>query len=494
MQILYDELKNYADSDYYGFHMPGHKRNRSVTGFALPYEIDITEIEGFDDLHHAKGILKQAQERAAKVFHAEESYFLVNGSTAGILCAILGCTQRGERILMTRNCHKSVYHAVEMNELDAVYLYPLFDKNQELNGEVTPEAVQNILAQDAAEVGTTRIRAVVITSPTYDGIVSDIEKIAKVVHAYKIPLIVDEAHGAHFGFHPYFPENSNTKGADVVIHSIHKTLPSLTQTALLHMNGVFANKERIKKYLRMIQTSSPSYVLMSGIDACIDWLASDKRGPLFDNYVRLLEKTRKQLSQMKKLHFLDLEGHDLSKILISVKGLKLSGRQLYFRLLEEYHLQMEMAAGSYVLAMTSVADTEEGFTRLVKALTQIDEELERENKVSVLQDEKQFAASQKEGTPNIGSGKGVEFGLPRLEKVYCSAEIERISSKAYTAMPWEECAGLISTEYAYLYPPGIPLIVPGERISEEVVRLMKEYRKMGFEIEGVKREGYIETL
>ena len=146
MENLYEKLSSYAESDYYGFHMPGHKRNRNVTGVSLPYRIDITEIEGFDDLHHAKGFLKQAQERAAEVFQGEETCFLINGSTVGILSAVLGCTQRGDKILMARNCHKSVYHAVYMNELEAEYLYPVFDR--ELNGEVRPEDVQRILEEE----------------------------------------------------------------------------------------------------------------------------------------------------------------------------------------------------------------------------------------------------------------------------------------------------------------------------------------------------------
>lgn len=566
MKNLYDELKAYADSDYYGFHMPGHKRNRDVTGAELPYEIDITEIEGFDDLHHAGGILKQAQERAAKVFHAEESCFLVNGSTAGILSAILGCTQRGDRILVARNCHKSVYHAIYMNELEPVYLYPEY-KECGVNGAVSPEEVRQILQQDLSgedekkEAGHGTIRAVVITSPTYDGIVSDIGLIAGIVHSYKIPLIVDEAHGAHFGFHPYFPENANTKGADVVIHSIHKTLPSLTQTALIHMNGALADRERIKRYLHIVQTSSPSYVLMAGMDACIGLLDSTKMEPLFENYVRLLRGVRGKLGKMRYLHLVDLEEtkeicrissgyilQDYSKILISVKDTKYSGKQLYDRLLQEYHLQMEMAAGSYVLAMTSAADTEEGFARLVEALLRIDEELDGEDgEFSPLSLTKACGRGEhgtrkesrvySESRRQEKCGTQIQFALPRLERIYSSAQMDRIVYEISTArqnvkrgelfsshnsksskyvctekkqteneeiqtkteegriemLRWELCAGVVSTEYAYLYPPGIPLIVPGERISEEVIALLKEYKKMGFRIEGLKKDGYIEV-
>ncbi len=489
---LYEKLSSYAVSDYYGFHMPGHKRNKTITGAGLPYEIDITEIEGFDDLHHANGILKRAQERAAKIFHGEESYFLINGSTVGILSAILGCTQRGDKILMARNCHKSVYHAVYMNELEAVYVYPQayslpvncdeqFEyKEYDINGEIKPEEVEDILKKDEVSSGNNKIKAIVITSPTYDGVVSDVKEIAKLAHSYGIPLIVDEAHGAHFGFHPYFPENSNKKGADVVIHSIHKTLPSLTQTALIHMNGVIADRERIKKYLHILQTSSPSYVLMAGIDTCIDLLDSEEKDYLFENYVAMLKECREKLKKMRYLQLVGTENFDGSKIVISVKGTKYSGRELYKKLLETYHLQMEMAAGSYVLAMTSVGDTKEGFERLVQALYEIDKEIGEDSMYSTRALKKQSVS-----------------GLPRLEQIYSCAEIDRIEkmdAKNVNELSWGRAIGKISTEYAYIYPPGIPLIVPGERISEEVILLIQKYRKMGFEIEGLKKDGSIRTV
>lgn len=558
MENLYEKLSSYVESDYYGFHMPGHKRNRNVTGVSLPYGIDITEIEGFDDLHHAKGFLKQAQERAAEVFHGEETCFLINGSTVGILSAVLGCTQRGDKILMARNCHKSVYHAVYMNELEAEYLYPVFD--WELNGEVRPEDVQRILEEERiiAEKGKRtnsekekrvnserekrtdsemkkrvnsekktrissekeKIRAVVITSPTYDGVVSDVARIAEIVHAYGIPLIVDEAHGAHFGFHPYFPENSNVKGADVVIHSIHKTLPALTQTALIHMNGIFADREKIKKYLHILQTSSPSYILMAGIDACVGWLGSEKKDAAFDDYVKLLKETRNQLKKLRHLQMIETENFDFSKIVISVKGTRYSGRELYKLFLEKYHLQMEMAAGTYVLAMTSVGDIREGFQRLVQALHEIDGNLEKENGLPLsgidrnlekenepilsvidkkLKEENPRPLSDSELTLDSENG-GIGLtaaGIPRLEQVFSSSKAEQAGKQnpeSVSALPWSCCCGKISMEYAYIYPPGIPLIVPGERISKEVIARIEEYSKMGFDIEGLNKSGYITIM
>ena len=200
MRTLYDRLAEYGNSDYYGFHMPGHKRRINMLGEMPAYAIDITEIDGFDDLHHADGILKDAQERAAKVYHGEETHFLINGSSVGILSAIAGVTRRGDTVLVARNCHKSVYHAIEMNGLNPVYLTPGFHASMRMNMEVSAEDVRIALEKN------TNIRAVVIVSPTYEGVVSDVAAISKAVHEKGIPLIVDEAHGAHFGFHPYFPK------------------------------------------------------------------------------------------------------------------------------------------------------------------------------------------------------------------------------------------------------------------------------------------------
>lgn len=481
MDNLYERLICYGNSDYYGFHMPGHKRNPSVTGAGLPYEIDITEIEGFDDLHHARGILKQAQEQAAKLFRGDETCFLVNGSTVGILSAILGVTQKGDRILIARNCHKSVYHAVYMNELRPVYVYPR--REGELNGEIDPEEVRKLLERNQAlSDGGCRIRAVVITSPTFDGVISDVARIADITHQYGIPLIVDEAHGAHFGFDPYFPKNANTKRADIVIHSIHKTLPALTQTALIHMNGEIVDRDRIKRYLHMLQSSSPSYILMAGIDACMRWLDSEKSALAFEHYTAMLRKTRDELKKMRYLRLIETENFDFSKILISVKGTGYSGKQLYKELLETYHLQMEMAAGSYVLAMTSVGDTEEGFVRLVQALQEIDRSLCEEKHLF----ERYLSEAE----------QGIVYGLPKMEQICSPAEIEQMGRKhkeGLKVLPWECCQGKVSMEYAYIYPPGIPLIVPGEKISEEVIALFQAYRKTGFQVEGLEKEGYIKT-
>lgn len=495
MNTLYNRLAAYGDSDYYAFHMPGHKRQYNMLGNALPYKLDITEIEGFDDLHHAKDILKEAQEYASGIYRADKTYYLINGSTSGILAAVMGCVEKGGRILAARNCHKSVYAAIYMKELRASYIYPEYDAETGLNGPVNADEVRAALQKDA------EIQAVVITSPTYDGVVSDVKAIAEAAHAYGVPLIVDGAHGAHFGFHPYFPQNANALGADVVIHSLHKTLPSLTQTALIHVNGSFADYRRIEKYLHMIQTSSPSYVLMASIDNCVRLLGQGSG--FFEEYAARLAKLRRKLGELKRLRLVETGTYDPSKIILSTARTGRSGKWLYGRLLEKYHLQMEMAAQTYVLAMTSVGDVQEGYDRLEKALFEIDGELEaceRRGKALFETDGEPEACERQrkalfaiDEEPEACERQGSGQALPVLEQVYTSAEADNRETEP-EAFFWENCEDKVSAEYAYVYPPGIPLVVPGERISRQAVQRLREYAALGFDIEGTAEQGKIRVL
>lgn len=464
MASLYDKLIEYNKSDYYGFHMPGHKRNEKMFGTRLPYGIDITEIDGFDDLHHAETLIKDQEERAAHLYKAEETHFLVNGSTIGILSAILGVTNRGDKILVARNCHKSVYNAMELNGLRPIYIYPEYEKDLQINGEVSGEKIEILLNENPD------VKAVMIVSPTYDGVLSDVEKIAQIVHKRGIPLIVDEAHGAHFGFHSYFPENSNVKGADIVIHSVHKTLPSLTQTALIHINGEIVDREKVRKYLHMLQSSSPSYILMASIDRCMELLESEG-DTLFELYAQRIDVLRTELQGLKHLEILQTEQFDRSKFLISVKKTGITSKKLADILLHTYHLQMEMTGGTYVLAMTALGDTKEGFERLKRALFKIDKSLSDEKQEDYLPVE-----------------------LPKLPLVCTNEEIERKKCGNEELILWKASIGRISTEYAYVYPPGIPLIVPGEQITQEAIQVLALYAELGFSVEGIKVENYIGVL
>lgn len=456
---LYESLQTYSKSDYYPFHMPGHKRNKEIE-FMNPFCMDITEIDDFDNLHHSEGILLEAQKRAALLYHAEESYFLINGTTSGLLSAIAACTSKGGSILMARNCHKAVYNAVFLNELQNIYTYPQITDKYCVNGGLNAENIKQLL------INSKNIQAVIITSPTYDGIVSDVKGIAQVVHEFGIPLIVDEAHGAHFGFHTFFPSHAIDNGADIVINSLHKTLPSLTQTAVLHVNGNIVDKDRLKRYLAIYQTSSPSYVLMASIDSCIH-LIQDNGKELFDKYVHQLFHLRTDLKELKKLKLIDesligkynIFDFDQSKLIISVKNTDISGNDLYKILLNKYHLQMEMAAGDYVLGMTSIMDTKEGYSRLKKALFDIDKDI-----------------SYIENNEDINLN---------LEAKVCYTITESIN-RNHKSCELNAAIGSISGEFVYLYPPGIPLIAPGEEITYDLVTKIKKYVKMGLNVNGMK--------
>lgn len=472
MPYLYDQLRDYAKSDYYPFHMPGHKRR--LGEFMNPIETDITEIEGFDNLHHAEGILKEAQERAAAVYGSENTYFLVNGSTAGILGAVSACTSIGGKILMARNCHKAVYHSVLIRELDAVYIYPQQEQGIGLNCGLSPEKIREML------ITAPDIQAVIITSPSYDGVVSDVEKIADICHTYQKPLIVDEAHGAHFGFHPYFPKNSIGKGADIVIHSLHKTLPAFTQTGLIHLNGSLVDQAVLERYLGIYQTSSPSYLLMAGVDQCIRML-EELGDRLFGEFVENLEQFRRKASELQMVGLVgkeelagekDVADLDLSKLILYIKNGSMSGNELYEELLQRYHLQLEMAAGDYALALTSIGDTREGFDRLYQALEEIDRRL-------LAQDSAQLEKRSYAGMDN------------QTEMPVCRA-VERKMERILL----ENATGRIAGEFVYLYPPGIPLIVPGEKISGEFVENVLQYREKGFSLQGMKDYSgkYLEVL
>ena len=269
--LLQSQLQSYASSGLYPLHMPGHKR-RVVPAPGLPAGWDMTEVPGVDDLHDADGILADAMARTAALWGAKRTWYLVNGSTCGILAAIRAAVVSSGRtaVICARNCHKSVYHAIELNRLTAHWLVPPVDPAFGIYGSITPAMVADALraCPDAA--------AVILTSPTYEGVLSDLAAIAALCHAANVPLIVDEAHGAHYlplaAAHGW-QGGAIAAGADVIIQSPHKTLPSLTQTALLHWNSSFIPPQELERQLDVFETSSPSYPLMASLDGCTGLLA-----------------------------------------------------------------------------------------------------------------------------------------------------------------------------------------------------------------------------
>ena len=486
-ELLINRLAAYARSDMYPFHMPGHKRrtgpedsfmNSCVDSFTNPFAVDITEIEGFDNLHHPEGILKDSMKWAADVYGADQTYYLINGSTGGILAAVCGSVPRGGRILVSRNCHKSVYHGICLNQLKTSYVYPQEIEGLGIQGGITAEDVDRMLNRYMDT------QAVLIVCPTYDGIVSDIEAIARIVHRAGLPLIVDEAHGAHFRYDAMFPVSALDLGADVVIQSVHKTLPSLTQTALLHIKcnrpdgGCYADRERIDRYIHMVQSSSPSYVLMASIENSIYQMEQTDTAP----YGKQLHRLRRRLGQMRHLRLADtgligqagIRDLDLSKIVVSTRGTCLypaedgltgfTGAQLDDILRREYHLEMEMCGADYVTAITTVMDSGEGLERLGDALTRIDSQL--------------TDAGYK---PDGRSGDQKSVYSMRCDTAMSMGEA---MEENMASVGLEDSAGCISGEFVYIYPPGIPIVAPGEWISRPILEVILEYRDKGLPVQG----------
>ena len=294
---LLDELIDYSKSGAVPMHMPGHKRNAKADYLdILNAQYDITEIDGFDNLHRPEGILKAAMNKAATLYKSSNTFFLINGSTCGILAGMKSCLKHGDEIIMARNCHKSVYHGVELLGLTPYFLYP--ENVEGICGQISPVELEELIQAH------TNVKLVVITSPTYEGIISDIEELSKVAHRYNIPLMVDAAHGAHMGFNDYFGPSAVSAGADIVINSLHKTMPSLTQTALAHVNGGLVNEKEFARCLSIFETSSPSYLLMASIDGCIN-LVMDKGEELFDAYEQRVRRFYEAVKELEHLRVLD---------------------------------------------------------------------------------------------------------------------------------------------------------------------------------------------
>ncbi len=402
------KLKNIQS---YPFHMPGHKRNKC---FDLPSsDIDITEISGFDNLHNPKDIVKQIQEQTAELFGYKKSIISVNGSTCCVLAAISAVCSRGDKIIIARNCHKSVYNACYINELDTVYIEPEYNSEYGFWGRVSQESVDRAIAENP------EAKALVITSPTYEGFVSNIK--------CGITLIVDNAHGAHFGFADWLPQRQN---GDIIIQSLHKTLPCLTQTAVIHINNG-RYYDSVRKYMDIFETSSPSYVLLDSVDKCMDFL-KDSRAD-FEKYKKRLFTFYQEAKKIEGIHI--IKNDDITRIVLSADSM--NGAQLAQFMREKYAIESECAGVDYVILISTVADSDNGFEKLLNSLK------------------------------NIGIGKKRRAEIPKpvipVKKclpcdVGCTAETEL-----------EKSENLICAETVFAYPPGVPIIIAGEVISRNII-------------------------
>lgn len=417
---LDEALKNI---DRYPFHMPGHKRNPD---FGIDgADIDITEINGFDNLHSADGMIAKLEDELSNIFKSKKSYLSVNGSTCGVLSAVHAVCRRGDTVLVARNCHQSVYNACCLLQLHVEYLVPEFDERYGIYREITQKEV------DAALKKYPDASAVIITSPTYEGVVSNVSA--------NVPVIVDSAHGAHFGMADWLPDRA---AGDIVITSLHKTLPCLTQTAAVN---VYNDKyiDAVKKYMDIFETSSPSYILMNSASKMVE-IIRDKSlfDALYNNLNRLYS------TKFYNLEFIPAD--DKTKINVSTVKCSLCGNEVA-DLLRSMNIEPEMSDEVHVILMATVGDTDNGFDILINVLKQID---------------KKCAPGKRKISP---------ISLP--EKVCEMWQVE-----AAEKTDFESSKGLVAAESVFAYPPGIPILVPGEKISADIVNYVKNAVEKGTNI------------
>lgn len=436
---LQTELERLAAARY-PLHMPGHKRRVPPAPGLGCAAWDLTEIDGADDLHDAGGILAAAMARTAALWGAARSWYLVGGSTVGLLAGIRALAPRGSRIIAARNCHKAVYHAIELGGLDARFVTPPVDGAFGVYGSLPPAAVAAAL--DACPDA----RCVVLTSPTYEGVLSDVASIAALCHARGVPLLVDEAHGAH-----YLPlaaahgwrGGAVAAGADLVVQSAHKTLPSLTQTALLHLAGPLADAAEVERQLDVFETSSPSYPLLASLDGCTGLLAAHGDAWFAAWRVRL-ERFDAAAAGLRRVRLLchgadplrahpGFYGYDAGKLLAGIG-------QAGAAFLRGRGWEPEMVCGPNLLAMTSPCDEEDALDRLAADLW----------------------ALERSGLPLPAPGAALLPAPGAARRTIADALL-----LPACPLPAARAAGRTAAEYVWAYPPGVPLLAPGETVTPE---------------------------
>lgn len=459
---IQEQLYSFLQEDSYPMHMPGHKRSQEFT-MPNPYQLDVTEVEGTDNLHHPEEGIRDLMNTLKHMYRTDESYVLVGGSTCGILAAVSACCQKGDRILIDRGCHRSVYHSIYLLDLKPEYLVAEQDKALGISLGITAKQVREKLQLQ-------KVSAVLITSPTYEGVVSDIQQIAQIAHEFGVPLIVDQAHGAHLGW--WHKTDSSVapsaigQDADVVVESLHKTLPALTQTALLHVKSSRVSIRMVERYLDIYETSSPSYPLMYSVDQCIQWLQQNP--DRFFKYWQQLRQFEKQMGSLQVLYLWQHEKKEPSKLVIATGTSEFSGIELAHVLRQKYHIQVELEAEKYVLAMTTVCDTTEGILQLARAIQEIDKELLQRG-----------MRRQRQDTPS--------FSFPLQGGPVRQSLYEAWNAPA-RAICLEQAVGQVAAEFGFLYPPGIPFLVPGEMITESMVAMIRLAKEKKLPLQGLADE------
>ncbi|OBR62545.1 hypothetical protein A7K91_02750 [Paenibacillus oryzae] len=482
---LYEALVRHRSGQPSSFHVPGHHGGRSfqygveewlssVEGLKetfLPLmEMDLTELASTDDLHHPEACIAESQQLAAATFGSEETFFLVGGSTAGNIGVLLAVCEPGDVVIVQRNVHKSVIHGLKLAGAKAVFLAPEYDGTGSLATVPSAELVSAAIGQypDA--------KAVFLSNPNYYGLGADLAAYAAICHSQGIPLLVDEAHGAHYGLHPELPSSAISAGADAVVQSAHKTLPALTMGAMLHVQGNRLNRGKIKNYLSMIQSSSPSFPIMATLD--ISRAMIDAAGPaLFQSALDGARAFNRWLREQEGIiqayepAVSDLQ-YDPLRVLLYDRSGRLSGFELQ-RQLEQRQCWAEMSNSTYTLLIFGIGANEENLRCLKEAITDIHSRYMPDKKIGALNSDSALMEGHTTGA-GLGISNPVQFSRQMIDAEGPHA----------TRIALKEAAGCIAAEMVVPYPPGIPLLYQGEAISEAVIGEIMKLAAAGAKFQG----------
>lgn len=464
---LYDGIINYIQEGNTSFHMPGHKNGKGILKLKEKIDfkdnllfIDQTEIPGLDNLHMPEGIIKEAQYLAARAFRSDYTYFLVNGTTCGVYSMILGTTNEGDKIILPRNSHRAVAGALIIGGLWPVYYEPEVDFERGIAVGVSPEKIEEIIIKNPDA------KAVLITNPTFYGTCSDIEKIANIAHKHNMILLVDEAHGAHLPFSKKLPICAMDAGADVAAQSAHKTLSAFTQSSMLHVRKGRVDVEKIEFMLKLTQTTSPSYILMASLDIA-RYQMEEHGEELLDNLIHMTKKFRDKINELTDVNCFGNEiigqnsiyNFDPTKITINFRKMNIEGTKVAEILRSKYKIQIELSDIYNILAMATIGDSMEDYEKLYEAIHDINKKYKED--------------SIKKELPHIVWKMPYQALSPR-QAIYEPLEMVNI----------ENCYGRISAEIIAPYPPGIPVIMPGEIITKDIIDNVLKVKEAGIKING----------
>lgn len=465
---LFDALMSYVDNKTIPFHVPGHKKgvgmDEEFKAFIgeNPFKIDVTVFKSVDSLHHPTGPIKEAQALAADAYGSDAAFFSIHGTSGAIQAMIMSVVSSGDKIIIPRNVHKSVTAGIILSGAVPVYMQPELDKKVGIAHGVTPEVVEKALKEN------TDAKAVLIINPTYYGVSTDIKRIADIVHSYNIPLIVDEAHGPHLGFNDKLPMSAMAAGADICAQSTHKIIGALTQCSLLQVKAGRVDVHRVQQVLSLLQTTSPSYILMASLD-CSRRQIAVKGQELLDKSIELANYARCEINKIPGFYCFGSEilgepgvfALDPTKITITCRELGITGYDLDMILSGNYHIQVELSDLYNVLAVGSLGDTKDSIDALLNALREISiEYFGKGSKKSDIMDMPPIPSQAKNPRDAFNSVK---------EPVLITESI-----------------GHTSGEFLLAYPPGIPILCPGEIVTQEIVDYVKRLKETGLYVQGTE--------